>query len=208
MLITHVHRRRRQQRGSALVVSMLVLTGLATLGGLTVLSVQGGLGASAHEKHKTTALYAAESGAAAAMDFLRANVNTGTGWGVYVEPNNINPQKPTQIFGNSALPGDPANLFGADTLAWYEVEILNNLDDGEFATGGDKDKRVIIRSTGHGPNGAVAQVEWDVGVGKVGGTRPCPSYGQKGMSEDGTGRNDCLDTVIATDVATYTPGGN
>ena len=37
--------------------------------------------------------------------------------------------------------------------------------------------------------------------------RPCPSYGQKGMAEDGAGRNDCLTTVISTDVATYSPGG-
>ena len=47
-----------------------------------------------------------------------------------------------------------------------------------------------------------------VSAGPVGGLgRPCPSYGQKGMSEDGAGRNDCLTTVISTDVATYSPGG-
>jgi hypothetical protein len=196
-----------KQRGSAMLVSMLVLTGLVTLGGLTVLSVQGGISAAGQERHKSTALYAAESGAAAAMDFLRTHVDTTDGWAAYVEPNNNNPQRPTGITGNGAPPGDPSNLFGADMNAWYEVEILNNLDDGLFSSGGDDDDRVIIRSIGYGPTGAVAEVQWDVGVGSVTGQRPCPSYGQKGMAEDGAGRNDCLSTIVATDQATYNPGG-
>ena len=200
-------RRNRNQRGSALVVATLVLAGLVTLGGLTVLSVQGGVGAAGHARHKSTALFAAESGAAAAMDFLRSNVHSQDGWSAYVNPGNANPQMPTQIVGNAAQPGDARNLFGADINAWYEVEILNNVDDGGYVAGNDSDKRVIIRSTGHGPNTTVARVEWEVGVGVVRGNRPCPSYGQKGMSEDGSGRNDCLDTIVSTDVATYTPGG-
>jgi hypothetical protein len=186
---------------------MLVLTGLVTLGGLTVLAVQGGVSAAGHERHKSTALFAAESGAAAAMDFLRTNVDTDVKWSHFVEPNNVNPQSPQGIWGNGALPGESQNLFSTDVNAWFEVEILNNLDDGGYAVGDDEDGRVIIRSTGHGPNGAVAQVEWEVGVGVVHGQRPCPSYGQKGMAEDGAGRNDCLTTIVATDVATYTPGG-
>jgi hypothetical protein len=36
--------------------------------------------------------------------------------------------------------------------------------------------------------------------------RPCPSYSQKGLSEDGAGRNDCLGTfsgaLTAPQVAT------
>jgi hypothetical protein len=201
--------RKRRQRGSALIVATLVLAGLVTLGGLTVLSVQGGVGAAGHARHKSTALFAAESGAAAAMDFLRSNVHSQDGWSAYVNPSNANPQVPTGIVGNGAQPGDARNLFGADINAWYEVEILNNVDDtalNGFALGNDDDKRVIIRSTGHGPNSTVARVEWEVGVGVVRGNRPCPSYGQKGMSEDGSGRNDCLDTIVSTDVATFTPG--
>ena len=201
-------RLRRRQRGSALVVSLIVLTGLITLGGLTVLAVQGGIGAAGHQRHRSTALYAAESGAAAAMDYLRRNVDTTTKWSVFVEPANLSPQRPVDIAGNGAPPGDPGNLFSADILAWYEVEILNNLDDDGFAAGDDEDGRVIIRATGHGPGGTVAQVEWQVGVQVTGaGGRPCPGYGQKGMAEDGAGRNDCLTNIVATDVATYAPGG-
>ncbi|MBE7451221.1 MAG: hypothetical protein HS111_20700 [Kofleriaceae bacterium] len=188
---------------------MIALTGLVTLGGLTVLAVQGGIGAAGHERHRSTALYAAESGAAAAMEFLRTTVDPSAKWSAYVEPANASPQRPAGIFGNEARPGEPGNLFGADVNAWYAVEILNNLDDDGYAAGDDQDGRVIIRSTGYGPNGTVAQVEWQVGVEVTGaGGRPCPGYGQKGMAEDGAGRNDCLTTIVATDVATYTPGGS
>lgn len=201
-------RRLRRQRGSALVVSLIVLTGLVSLGGLTVLAVQGGVSAAAHERHRSTALFAAESGAAAAMDYLRRNVDTNNKWSAFVEPNNVSPQMPGDIVGNGAGPGTAGNLFSADIRAWYEVDILNNLDDPGFAAGDDEDGRVIIRSTGHGPNGAVTRVEWQVGVETTGGGgRPCPGYGQKGMAEDGAGRNDCLTTITATDVATYSPGG-
>lgn len=198
----------RRQRGSALVISIIVLTGLVTLGGLTVLSVQGGIGAAGHERHRSTALYAAESGAAAAMDYLRRNVDATQYWSAFVEPNNDNPQRPIDIVGNGAAHGTPENLFSTDTIAWYEVEVLNNRDDDGYATGDDRDGRVIVRSTGHGPGGATAQVEWQVGVEVTGPQgRPCPGYGQKGMAEDGAGRNDCLTTIVATDVASYSPGG-
>ena len=201
-------RRRRQQRGSALVISIIVLTGLVTLGGLTVLAVQGGLGAAGADRHRSSALYAAESGAAAAMDYLRRNIDTTTKWSAFVEPDNVSPQSPVDIVGNGAPPGAAENLFDPALRTWYEVEILNNLDDDGYALGDDDDGRVIVRSTGHGPGGAVAQVEWQVGVEVTGsGGRPCPGYGQKGMAEDGAGRNDCLTTIIATDVATYSPGG-
>jgi hypothetical protein len=201
-------RLKRRQRGSALVVSLIVLTGLITLGGLTVLAVQSGVGAVGHQRHRSTALYAAESGAAAAMDYLRRNVDTSTKWSALVEPDNLSPQRPADIVGNGVPHGAPGNLFGPDIRAWYEVEILNNLDDDGLAAGDDEDGRVIIRATGHGPNGTVAQVEWQVGVQVTGaGGRPCPGYGQKGMAEDGAGRNDCLTTIVATDVATYAPGG-
>jgi hypothetical protein len=190
-----------------MVVAMIALTGLVTLGGITVLSIQSGITAVGQDRSKSVALYIAESGAAAAADFLRKNVNSTTKFSDFVNPSNTNPQKPSGIVGNGARPGEAGNLFSTDQNAWYEVEILNNLEDTGFAAGDDNDKTIIIRSTGHGPNGAVAQVEWYVRADAISGLgRPCPSYGQKGMAEDGAGRNDCLTTVVSTDVATYSPG--
>ena len=192
-----------------MIVALIALTGLVTLGSLTVLSVQGGIAAVGHDRHKSVALYAAESGAAAAMDFLRRNVKTvPIYFSELVEPDNISPQRPTGIVGNLALPGAAGNLFSTDMNAWYEVEILNNRDDPGYAIGDDTDERVIIRATGHAANGAMAQVEWQVRANAVTGLgRPCPTYAQRGMAEDGAGRNDCLSTVVSTDVATYSPSG-
>ncbi|MBK9036126.1 MAG: hypothetical protein IPL61_33600 [Myxococcales bacterium] len=190
-----------------MIVALIALTGLVTLGSLTVMSIQGGITAVGQDRSKSVALYIAESGAAAGADYLRKNIQNVTFFSDLVEPNNVNPQKPTGIAGNGARPGQSGNMFSLDQNAWYEVEILNNVEDGGLAAGDDTDKAVVIRSTGHGPGGATAQVEWYIAADAITGLgRPCPSYGQKGMSEDGAGRNDCLTTVVSTDVATYSPG--
>lgn len=190
-----------------MLIALIAIGGLITLGGMTVLSVQGGLTAVSHDRHRSASLYAAESGAAAAMVFLRANVVASpTYWGDYVNPRNLNPERPAAIIGNGVLPDVNGNVFSDDMVAWYEVEILNNLDDPGYVAGDDVDGSVIIRSTGHGPNGATAQVEWQVqGNVKVGG-RACPGYGQRNVSEDGSGLNLCMGTVDSNVTATYRPG--
>lgn len=200
-------RKRNSQRGNALLLAMIVLTSLATLGSLTVVSVQGGIATSNNDRFHATAVYAAESGGAVAMDFLRKNVNLATGWGAYVSPNNQSPVKPG-IPGNNAVFGSPGNLFSQDVRGSYSVEIYNNRTDPGFAAGTDSDARVIIRSTGYGPDGAIAILEWEISATSITGLgRPCPSYAQKGESEDGSGRNDCMGSINAGDIAVIQPGG-
>lgn len=197
----------RHQRGNAMVIALIALTGLITLGSLTVLSVQGGLASSGHDRFQAIALYAAESGAAAGVDFLRKTYDPLTYWEQWVREPNVAPVHPTAIPGNLRPPGDAENLFSPGMQAWYDVAIVNNRNDAGYATGNDTDKRVIIRSTGYGPNGTVAIVEWEVQAPSTNQTaRPCPSYGQRGMAEDGAGRNDCLTNVSSADTATYRPG--
>lgn len=188
---------------------MIALTGLAALGNLTVVTVQGGSTAAAADRFHTIAMYAAESGGAATMEFLRANVNSGTRFTSYVVANNINPKSPSGISGNNIASGATGNLFSPSLRASFTVQILNNRDDPGYATGSDEDAKVIIRSTGYGPNGATATLEWQIqaaGLSALG--RPCPGYGQKGLAEDGSGRNDCMGEVTSTDTATYRPGGS
>jgi hypothetical protein len=186
---------------------MLALLALVSMGSLTALSVQGGLAANSNDRFKSISLYAAESGAAAATDYLRRNVNAISGFAEFVEPSNVDAQSPDQIYGNRALPGEENNLFTETMNAWYEVVILNNDSDPGFVAGNDDDRRVIIQSTGHGPNGTIARVEIEIvaaAAQEIG--RPCPTYGQKGLSEDGAGRNDCLTDIDFTNVETYRPG--
>jgi hypothetical protein len=188
---------------------MLVLVALLSLGGLSVLSVRGGLASSGHTRFRMTALYGAESGAAVAMDFLRQNIDANTYWSAFVTPNNDAPLSPPGIPGNGVEPGEIGYLFGDDARSWYEVTILNNPDDPGFAGGQDTDARLTLQVTGHGPNGTITQVEWDIRSGGVTGTaRSCPVYGQRGISEDGAGRNDCLSFIDGTNVAQMKPGDN
>ena len=186
---------------------MIVLSALGTLSALTVVSVEGGLATTGNDRFHAIAVYAAESGGAAAMDFLRKNVNLSTGWTTYVSANNASPPQPN-LPGNNLANGVAGNLFSSDILGWYSVQILNNRDDTGFATGADNDKRVVIHSTGYGPNGAVAVIEWDITAENVTGLgRPCSVYAQRNESEDDSGRNDCLGVINTSDTATFRPGG-
>jgi hypothetical protein len=186
---------------------MIVLAALGTLSALTVVSVQGGIATAAGERFHTIAVYAAESGGAAAMDFLRKNVNLSTGWKNYISASNANPPQPN-LPGNNQQDGAAGNLFSADIQGWYSVQIFNNRNDTGFTTGDDNDKRVVIRSTGYGPNGAVAAIEWEIVAQNITGLgRPCGVYAQRNEGEDDSGRNDCLGTINTSDTATFRPGG-
>jgi hypothetical protein len=194
-------------RGNSLVLAMVVLAALGTLSALTVVSVKGGIATVGNDRFHAIAVYSAESGGAAAMDFLRKNVNLATGWKSYVSASNASPPQPN-LPGNNQASGTAGNLFSSDMQGSYSVQILNNRSDSGFATGDDNDKRVVIRSTGYGPNGSVAAIEWDITAQNVTGLgRPCSVYAQRNESEDDSGRNDCLGTINTADTATFRPGG-
>jgi hypothetical protein len=200
---------RDSQRGNVMLLVLLALVGLAAVGGITALSVTRSGHAASHDRFKAIALYAAESGAASAMDFLRRSSVEGTSWSTFVTSNNSAPLSPTGIAGNMIAPGEIGNPFSDDEQAWYEVALLNNPSDPQLAAGEDGDHRLIIRSTGHGPDGAVARIEWEIQGNFTGAPAPhCPAYGQRGMAEDDAGRNDCLTQIDASQTATYSPGGH
>ena len=176
---------RDRQRGNSLLLALVVMSALATLGSLTVVSVQSSLKTSTNDRSQTVAMYAAESGAAATMDHLRQHCNPNKAWSKYVNRNN-DPPKPLlapDLPSSGALPGTPDNLFSADQNAWFSVEILNNRNDPDFAAAkgdNDSDAQVIIRSTGHGPQGSVAIIEWE--IRRVGSPPATPGPPCKGVN--------------------------
>jgi hypothetical protein len=174
---------RAPERGNSLLLALIVMSALATLGSLTVVSMQSSIQMSTNDRAATIALYAAESGAAVAMDFLRKNFDVDpagkTTWSSYVVSRNEEPlvdmsklilssgapDMSKLILSSGAHPGNAKNLFGPDQNAWFEIAILNNPDDPAFGTGtgaNETDGRVIIRSTGHGPQGSLAIIEWEI----------------------------------------------
>ena len=163
---------RDRQRGNSLLLALIVMSALATLGSLTVVSTQSSLKTSTNDRSQTIAMYAAESGAAVAMNFLRSHFNPATtnqfsDWSAYLKQsnNNVVSVPTTDIPSNDVLPGLPNNLFSADQHAWFDIQFYNNRNDPLFgAPDGqcDGDGRLIIRTTGHGPQGSVAIIEWEV----------------------------------------------
>lgn len=153
--------RRDPEAGNTMVLALVVMSALATLAGTTVVSVQGGQQQATSDRFYDLALYAAESGGAVAMDCLRAHVDPVTNWTAYVSPNNLTVQTPA-CAGNGVPPGSSGNLMSNDQHAWYQIEVLNNRSDTGFASGTDDDRRLVIRSTGHGPNDSIAVVELEI----------------------------------------------
>lgn len=184
------------------MLALVILSALGTLGMLTVGGMSAGIKTTGNDRFHSIALYAAESGGAAAMDYLRGVVDPTTGFTTLLQSGQ---PSPAGIAGNNMLPGDSGNPFSADMHAYYRVEIANNRSDSGFATNTDNDKRVVIRSTGYGPDGAVAIIEWDIASAGGRVTRPCPVYAQKGQSEDNAGRNDCLGTIDTTQSSSFAP---
>jgi type II secretory pathway pseudopilin PulG len=157
---------RDRQRGNSLLLALIVMSALAALGVLTVISMQSSLKTSTNDRAQEIALYAAESGAAVAMDFLRANFSVANGWSNYVTPSNNNVVPvPVALIPSNGVPARQAgNLFTNDQSAAYSIRLFNNRDDPNFAAAAnnDADARIIIRVTGGGPQGAVAILEWEV----------------------------------------------
>jgi hypothetical protein len=138
-----------------MVVMLIVLVALGTIAGLTVISVQGGATQTSTQRFSAMALYAAESGAAVAMDWLKSQ---------YTPADKFTPvlgQAPDRLPGNGVQPGQGGNLLSADQQGWYQVTLVNNAGD-PGGSNVDTDSIVVIQVTGHGPNDAMRRLEWEV----------------------------------------------
>jgi hypothetical protein len=175
------------------VVALIALVALLGVGAITMVSTRAERSAAAQVRFSRVALYAAESGAAAGLEFLRTNVDVESVYSAFVSPNNAEIQSPSGIFGNNLQPGQAGHPFAAATsgleLAWYHVEILNNRSDPKFGEGLDDDATVVLRSTGHGPDGSVAVIEYEVSAPEDVVANICRNeYAQRGINA----RNDYL----------------
>lgn len=190
-----------------MIVTMVSLVGLIGVGGVALLASQSDLSGTAHDRFQTVALHAAEAGVAAAMDALRGQHDPNNHWTTLVTPENQDVELCESIAGNGVKPGEEGNLFSPDRKSWYEVQIQNNVSDPGFADGEDDDARVVIRSTGHGPNQARVILEVEVSGRNlmVDANQMCAGYGQRGLDADGSGRDDCMGVVDSGSTTTFRP---
>ncbi|MEZ4363916.1 MAG: hypothetical protein R3B48_27320 [Kofleriaceae bacterium] len=149
-----------------MIVTLIALTGLATLGAITVSSVQGGITSATSEKAHAIAIYAAEAGAMSAMDYLAPVYTLANHFSYVTRLSNINPEVPPGLPGNEKLPGVAGNVFSPEMQAWYRVTVLNNPTDPNFDSAAaeaadqeDSDGRINLLSQGFGPDGATATLE-------------------------------------------------
>ena len=179
--------RPQNESGSVLVIAMVSIVGLMTLGSLSVLAVQSSFAATSHHRFRAVALYAAESGLSAGKVALVNNYSASEFWSNHVAaPNGVAPV-PLQIYGNEIKEGEVGNVFNSPNT-WYSVTVENNKNDPGYELGLDQDRRVILRSEGHGPNGTTVIVEAEVGPGQpIGKEVPCPAYAQQNINASGSG---------------------
>lgn len=162
---------RRNERGSVLVISLIVLVGLMSLGAIAVMSARTDTRTGGLERGERVALYAAEAGIAAAQEYLRSRCNPSTG---------LNPlggqSLPRQLPNN---PQDKPPL--GDPDASYDVTFAaEGLCDGTRRPADTGPACVMVRSRGEGPGGATTLLRLTLSHPCEAGTITKGIYGQGG----------------------------
>jgi Tfp pilus assembly protein PilX len=196
---------RDPERGAVLAVTLITVAGLLGLGAVTMLGVTAELRSTAQSRFDTDATYAAESGIAAGMEFLRSNCSSTQLYTAWVSAGNTAPLSPSGIVGNNLQPGVSGNPFGGGATAWYQVSILNNPEDSGFAAGTDTDGIVVLHSVGHGPDNAVAVVEAQIMNGSCVAQFCEQEYAQRGVTSRNDSQTTCSATVTSGVLRTVTP---
>lgn len=106
-------RRSAHERGAALLLMLVTLVALLGIGAMTLVAVRPAARPLA-PRHQSEALYAAESGVAAALSWLAGGCEHGE-----------LPARPAhpELFGNGVAPGEPGNPFDPAAGLSYEVTV-------------------------------------------------------------------------------------
>ena len=163
----------RNERGSVLVISLIVLLGLMSLGAVAVLSARTESRTGGMERGERVALFAAEAGVAAAQEYVRNHCSPTTG----LDP-----------LDGMALPRDlPSNPDDKPPLtdpdATYSVTFH---PDGPACNGtldGNNIACVSVRSQGQGPGGATALIRVRLKRSCVAGGATSPHYSGENTGE-------------------------
>jgi Tfp pilus assembly protein PilX len=187
----------RHERGATLIVALVAIVALLGIGMVTVLSVRSDTVAAGSDRFQTMALYAAESGVAAGMDFLRSNCpTTSAGF------TSMLGTAPTGITGNNVQSGT-GYPFTTGSKNYYSVSIKNNA--GETSAAADSDYTVVLRSVGYAPNSTQVVLEVEVTSPSC-LTNDCQSgyaQGFNNAANDNTAK--CVASITASSLRSSTP---
>jgi Tfp pilus assembly protein PilX len=184
---------RRGERGAALIVALVAVVALLGIGMVTMLSVRSDTSASASDRFQQIALYAAESGAYAGVDFLRSNCKTdGSFFSQFLGTS------PAAIVGNNIAYGTAGNPFSNMPGTYYQVTIQNNAT--ELTPTIDTDGMVILHSVGYGPNNTQSIVELEVSSPPcIAVTCATGDFAQRGNSSLGDARPAVCTSITIND---------
>jgi Tfp pilus assembly protein PilX len=184
---------RQGERGAALIVALIAVVALLGIGMVTMLSVRSDTSASGSDRFQQVAVYAAESGAYAGVDFLRSNCKTdGTFFSQFLGTS------PTGITGNNVAAGASGNPFSSMPSTYYQVTIKNNATEASATV--DTDGMVILHSVGYGPNNTQAVVELEVSSPPcIATTCATGDFAQRGNSSLGDSRPAVCTSTTITD---------
>jgi Tfp pilus assembly protein PilX len=184
---------RHGERGAALIVALVAVVALLGIGMVTMLSVRSDTSASGSDRFQQIALYAAESGAYAGVDFLRSNCKTdGSFFSQFLGTS------PSGITGNNIAAGVSGNPFSNMPSTYYQVTIQNNATEASSTT--DTDGMVILHSVGYGPNNTQAIVEVEVSSPPcIATTCATGDFAQRGNSSLGDSRPSVCTSTTITD---------
>lgn len=136
---------RRNEEGSVLVISLIVLVGLMSLGAIAVMSARTDMRTGGLERGERVALYAAEAGIAAAQEYLRTRCNPNSGF----DPLDGSPLP--RDLPNNAVDKPPLT----DPDAMYDVTFdKDGACDGTRKPVDTGPACVLVRSRGEGPGGS------------------------------------------------------
>lgn len=195
--------RSSRECGSALVVTLLALVALLGIGSVTLLAVQSEAQSAGQDRFNNVALYAAESGAAAAVEFLRDNCDPTRLFSAFVEPFNQNPQHPPGILDNGRRPAEKNvfRQFDPNSQAWYDISILSEITDPGYAIGDDTNGVVVVHAVGYGPNNTQATIEMEIRDDECLASACAAEYAQKGNSSLNSSNPACSQQVTAVGAA-------
>jgi hypothetical protein len=165
--------RKRGERGAALVTSIMISTLLLTIAGTVILTSSMSATTTIESTSELQAFYGAESGLEAALNVLRGNVAPRTGMpsgtkmgfrnAVSLTKSNLPSDTSTTARLSGWLPYDNSGrVIPAGANFAYDVTVTD--PDDPFGTQRTADPnyrpgRLVIRSTGFGPRGAVKRME-------------------------------------------------
>lgn len=201
------HRDRDQERGSVMLISLVILTSLGAIGLLSFMSTRASLQRNTLDSQNVCALYAARGCVASAQHALSEAVDAAGTFNANVWTpfltNEATWQDPSLNLEGLIHGGDVPDYFGAGRQC--RVSFQNNVTDGGFETD-NLDSELVVRSVGS-CNGAVVvlKVTLASALPLAGGGRGCGSNAsaQANGDESNAGRADCLAEDIATTESTF-----